>query len=227
MERLKIGFAKFIQLLAASDAGGLPPLLLGVVLRDARLHQFLDQRSRRRLIRLKTNRPLGGLEPLEILLVLHNQRSTHRQQAAMPGKSRETEEQSLITESGNAIADAFRGFRRNHGADDAANSLQATARRLRHLRKVGVYGFGSGLGVHLFHGESPGPFQQQKSSNERENSSGQRGQHCRPESRMAKILAGGVSQVMVQQMPVGEAGEQHASPTNNAQQSHGRLPYSM
>src|SRR6266545_8305859 len=82
------------------------------VLRDPSLHQLPHKGNRQGLVRLKADGALAGVIVLELVLVGFHSGRTHEVEGAVVRGRAEGDEHSVLTESGELIADALFSLRR-------------------------------------------------------------------------------------------------------------------
>src|SRR5713226_2173756 len=117
------------------------------LLRDPRLHQFLNKCSRQWLVRGKVDGPFGCGEALEFVLERLDHGRT-REQTAMVRKRGEPYQHSFVLERRNPIADGLGGLGRRNGPNYRANPVQGAAGGLRDACEVFVDVFRNGVASH-------------------------------------------------------------------------------
>src|SRR5690348_15557198 len=117
--------------------------LLALHLRDARLHHLLNERGGQRLVRGKLDGPLGRGVALEIALEFLDHRC-RGEQTAVIRKRREPQQNTVVLDCRNPVADGFISLRRGRGPDCSTNLVERGAGGLRNTSKVLVHGFRSG-----------------------------------------------------------------------------------
>src|SRR5207245_2263842 len=117
---------------------------LAFVLRDPRLHQFLNKCSRQWLVRGEVDGPFGCGEALKFVLErLDHGRS--REQTAMVRKRGEPHQRSFVLECRYPVADGLGSLRWHSGPNRRANLVQRAAGRFRDASKVFVDVFRSAV----------------------------------------------------------------------------------
>lgn len=101
----------------------------------ARLDDFLDQSSWKRLVQRKVDGSLRSGVALKVVFKLIDDRGRGKQ-TAVAGKCGEPDENAFVFESRNAVADSFRRFAWRGGADRSAHFAKSAARRFWSCRKV-------------------------------------------------------------------------------------------
>src|SRR5712692_12088151 len=85
---------------------------LAFVLRDPRLHQFLNKRSRQWLVRGEVDGPFGCGEALKFVLKCSDNRGSG-EQTAVVRKRGKPDQHSFVLERRNPITDGLGSFRRH------------------------------------------------------------------------------------------------------------------
>src|SRR5262249_2009803 len=105
---------------------------------DARVHQLADERGRQRLIRLEANRPLAGLEVLQLALKLRND-AARVESAVLRAGAEPHEHPAIEAERGELIADAL--LRARHDRPDGPpQPLERCALAVADARQVVIDG---------------------------------------------------------------------------------------
>ena len=115
---------------------------LAFLLRDPRLHQFLDKCNRQRLVQREMDGPFGGGETLKFFLKRFDNCGSG-EQASVVRKRSEPHQHSVVTERRNPIADGLGSLGWHSGPNRGADLVQGAAGGLRDSSKVFINGFRS------------------------------------------------------------------------------------
>src|SRR5262245_30961296 len=83
-----------------------------LVLRDPSFYQFPHKGSWQGLVRLKADGPLAGVVVFKLVLVSFNRSRTHEVEGAVVRGRAESDKHSVLTESGELVADTLFSLRR-------------------------------------------------------------------------------------------------------------------
>src|SRR5712692_7644444 len=135
---------------------------LAFVLRDPRLHQFLNKRSRQWLVRGEVDCPFGCGEALKFILERLDHGRT-RKQTTVLRKRGEPHQHSFVLERRHPIADGLGSLRWHSGPNRRAHLVQGAAGGFRDTSKVFINVFRSAVafrgrtamaGFHFFHADN-------------------------------------------------------------------------
>jgi hypothetical protein len=117
---------------------------LAFVLRDPRLHKFLNKCSRQWLVRGEVDGPFGCGEALKFVLKRFDNRGSG-EQTAVVRKRGEPHQHSFVLERRNPIADGLGSLRWHSGPNRRANLVQGAAGGFRDTSKVFINVFRSAV----------------------------------------------------------------------------------
>jgi len=119
---------------------------LAFVLRDSRLHQFLNKCSRQWLIRGELDGPFRCIEALKFVLERCDNRRSG-EQTTVVRKRGEPHQHSFVLERRNPIADGLGSLLWHSGPNRCANLVQGAAGGFRDTSKVFINAFRSALSL--------------------------------------------------------------------------------
>ena len=117
---------------------------LAFVLRDPRLHQFLNKRRRQWLVRGEVDGPFGCGEALKFVLERLDHGRT-RKQTAVLRKRGEPHQHSFVLERRHPIADGLGSLRWHSGPNRRAHLVQGAAGGFRNTSNVSIHVFRSAI----------------------------------------------------------------------------------